>query len=86
MGDPSHIDKPSGVVNLVHNTVISDSNSPFLIATLELLTPRRPRSRREMFQARHNASDHLGRQHMQFLGSACRQSDPIANHARVCHS
>jgi len=50
-----HVDGSGPVVNLVHDAVIADTNTPFFIAALEFLAARRPGNRREVFEARHNA-------------------------------
>jgi hypothetical protein len=59
MRDSRHIDDSGRVVNLVHNPVISNTNSLFLIATLEFFAARRPWSRRQTFETRHNAGNHF---------------------------
>ena len=69
--DPRHIDGSGRVVNDVDDPVITDTNPPFVIAALECLAARRPRSRRQTFETRHNAGNHFRGQPMQFSFRAC---------------
>src|SRR5713226_5589007 len=71
MRDPRHVDCFGRIVNLVDNAVITDSNTPFLISALELLTSWWPRSHRKTFEMGHNASNYLRGQPIQFFFRAC---------------
>ena len=57
MGNPGHVDGFRGVVDFVDGPVITDPDTPFLIAALELFAARRPWRVSETFQTGHNAGD-----------------------------
>jgi hypothetical protein len=42
MRDPRHVDGFGGVVNLVDNAVIAQTNAPLIIAAFEFFAARRP--------------------------------------------
>ncbi len=72
MRDPGHIDRSRRVVNGVYNPIITNPNPPFVVAALEFLGTRRPRSRRQMFKTRHNAGNQVRGQPVQLFFGACR--------------
>ena len=57
--DSCHVDGSGPIVNLVHDAVITNTNTPFLIAALKFPAAWRPGSRREVFETRHNAGNNL---------------------------
>jgi hypothetical protein len=67
MGNPGHVDCFSVIVYDVHNPVIADPNSPFLVAAPQFLAPRRAWCRRQTFEAWHYPGDHFYGQELQFL-------------------
>ena len=70
MRDSHYVDSFGDVVNDIDYPVIANTNSPLLIAALEFFAARRPRSRRELFQTRHNAGNHFRWQPMQLFFGA----------------
>jgi putative transposase len=57
MRDPCHIDRSGRVVNLVHNAIITNPNTPFVYAPFEFFAAARTWSFGQMFDTGKNAGD-----------------------------
>jgi hypothetical protein len=58
MRDPRHVHCFGCVVYLVHDAVIADADSPFLIAADKFFSSRGPGNRGEPFHAHRNPGNH----------------------------
>ena len=54
-----NVNRSSRVVDLIHDSVITDANTPLLIAAFQLLASCWARHKGEAFQAWHDPIDHL---------------------------
>jgi hypothetical protein len=67
MSNARHIYAFGSIVDDIDNPVITNADSPFVIAALEFLATGRARRCGQFFEKWHNAGNHFSGQPMQFL-------------------
>src|SRR5438128_9862002 len=81
MADHRNVDIPSGVIDGINDSIISDSNSPKILVTLKSNNAGRSGNRCQSLDALHYAA-HNGRvKFLEFLSCRTRECDRVISHS-----
>ena len=72
-------------VERVYHAVVTDADTPEILAALEFFASGRPRLDRERFNLRKNSLNQLRREFLEFLASGSAQSDGVLSHEVFRH-